>query len=70
MSGGGRGPAVTQEQALSTIGGRIPTMWLGIWVVAIAIGAEKMFFDRSIEVLVARRVGVPCVRRRKSDGRQ
>ncbi|MDH3734008.1 MAG: hypothetical protein OEU54_10760 [Gemmatimonadota bacterium] len=28
----------TAEQALSTIGGRVPVMWLGIWLAAVALG--------------------------------
>lgn len=31
-------PALTPEQALSTIGGRIPAIWLVLWLVAIAVG--------------------------------
>ncbi|MCG8468739.1 MAG: hypothetical protein MJB57_11115 [Gemmatimonadetes bacterium] len=31
--------SVTHDQALTTIGGRIPAMWLMVWVGAIAIGA-------------------------------
>lgn len=31
-------PGLTTEQALSTIGGRVPVKWLGIWLAAIAVG--------------------------------
>lgn len=31
--------SVTTDQALTTIGGRIPALWLGVWGVAIVIGA-------------------------------
>jgi len=31
--------SVTTDQALTTIGGRIPALWLGLWLGAIALGA-------------------------------
>ncbi len=31
-------PSLTTEEALSTVGGRVPMKWLGIWLAAIAIG--------------------------------
>jgi len=31
--------SVTRDQALSTIGGRIPRLWLFVWVIAVAVGA-------------------------------
>lgn len=36
-------PSLTTEQALSTMGGRIPRRWLAIWLLAIAIGVAGFF---------------------------
>jgi len=39
VSGGGDRPALTTGEALKTISGRIPTVWLAVWLAAVAVGA-------------------------------